>query len=204
MYAGFVGIAIFIATIAYANKTKNKLLVVAAVACLTGYFYLLAGSRTISVVGNQVRVENKFGGYATFERSSPMLGQVYMVIGPLMKPWGFSGYSTKVPAIPMGNVEELNRQFGDFRKCSAGAGQAALAAMVELRLIGANQDTLNQIDEAFINSTKTSQNVFIKFDGELLNLTKDNMQGRVRDNNPVMKTNVLISSLEHFSTPVAK
>ncbi len=63
---------------------------------------------------------------------------------------------------------------------------------------------LNQIDDTISNSMKNSQNVFIKLEGDLLDLLENKLQGRVRDSvsSNYRHENILVSKTEYFSNNI--
>ena len=207
MQIGLVGIGVFIVSLAYAAKVKNNNLILVAILFLTIFMFIVTPIRKVTVDGRQVRIENKFGNYATLQMSQHIKGQVYMLFGPLEKPWGMSGYSTTVPAIAMGDIESISKQYGDYRNCGAPGSRAAFESLVELRLVGVNNSILGEINDAFSKALKTKENVFIKIDGEELSLIENKIHGRMRDRDPSSRPpikNILIENLEFFTNKEEK
>ena len=148
-------------------------------------------------------MESKLGGYATFEKSMDREEQVYMLVGPISRPWADRGYSTDIPVIPIGTVDQLNKEFGDFRKCGSPGSQSAMGSMVELRLVGALKSDLNRIDEAFSKAMQTGEDIFVRIAGHQLTLIKDKMhRGYPPDRDPSSfppRRVLLVSQLEFFA-----
>lgn len=200
---GWIGIAVFILVNAYAVKKKKPKVVVGAIVALAIFMFALSPIRSITDLGSTVIIENKFGGHAKLEKVGNAEPHVYMMVGPIEGPWGMSGYSMKIPVLPVGTVTELNKTYGDFRQCSSPDKADMVSRIVELRLVGADKSTIKELEKAFEHSIGNNEDVFIHVNGQPLNMIENKMQGRGGDRSPANKLeNVLVKELGFFKQKV--
>ena len=201
---GWIVVAVFIGIYAFAAKHKNMRLLVGSTLVLAVLMFFLSSGRRVNQEGQNVVVENNFGGRARFEKTGEPRSQVFLMVGNLERPFGMSGYSMKIPVLPVGTVDELNKKFGDFRKCDSPARMGLANQIVELRLVGAEPGRIAEIEKAFEKSIGNSEDVFLQLSAVDLKLVENSMQGRGGDLSPAsIQENVLVEAINVFTKKVS-
>lgn len=109
--------------------------------------------------GNFVYIDQGFTR-STLQISPQSEQMVYLLAGE-----GLSGkghYQALLPVIPMGQVAELNRRYGDFRKCESPGASEAKNSVRYLRVSVGNSELNRQLKDLLaLSKQHTSDNLIV-------------------------------------------
>ncbi|MDD2766899.1 MAG: hypothetical protein PHH40_04040 [Candidatus Moranbacteria bacterium] len=88
----------------------------------------------------------------TLKQSGTSRQSVYLLVGEGLPENDY--YHAELPALSMGTVDELNKKYGDFRRCSNESAEKAKESIISLQLIGKNADVVKKISTIYKESKK--------------------------------------------------
>jgi len=143
---------------------KKKTIIAVLFLCALVVLIFILSRREYTLEGNVLSIKTP-QAVATFEKSDPLKRQVYLVVGQGLPENVY--FHTQIPVIPMGTVEELNKKYGDFRKCGSDGSAIAQDQVVQLQLISTDSGVVKVLKTLFTKS-KERKDFLVTIDGSSL------------------------------------
>ncbi len=166
------------------GNTKGKIFIFVGFLLLAAAFVFIASRRTYEIKGDMVFVKTP-QAITTLQKTGDFTQEAYLLVGEGLNSNDY--YVAEIPVIPKGEVDALNREFGDFRKCANAGASAGKENVIGLRMIGINDEIDGKILEVFERSQKMDGEYLIRVDGAPLQIIDHQIRSnRARNlvNNP--------------------
>lgn len=175
-------------------QNKNAIGIMIGFFIFAGAFIFIASRREYRIEGNQVYVKTPQAA-TTLQKTGEFSQQVYLLAGEGLNANDY--YQAELPAIPMGTVEELTKKYGDFRKCASAGTKEGKQSILNLRLIGENDNAKQKIVEAYKKSRSGKSEFLLRIEGANLDIVKHEIKSnRARNLMQGNPANFLVRELE--------